>query len=120
MENKGSSSSTFFEKISSGLKKAQIEIEELAVQYSLGKAEAVDKFEAIKKEVNTKSIEWKEKYSKLEELGKEKSIELKTKLETLQVQLALGKAEAKEIYAEQKKKILNSIRDIEEQLRNRG
>ena len=106
-------------KINSSLEKAKQEIEELSVQFSLGKAEAADKFESVKKDFLSKVNEWKIKGEQFKSSGEEKSHTLKAKLEELQVQLALGKAEAKELFHEQKKKIMQSISDLESEIKKR-
>jgi hypothetical protein len=113
--NSGTEKSTadkFFEHF----KKAQQEIEELSLQLSLGKAEAKDKFEEIKKEFSNMLNHWKttDFYKNLA-TGKQ---ELQTIFEELQVQLDLGKAEAKEAFEEQKKKIFESINKLEAEAKN--
>lgn len=105
------------EKISNGLRAAQQEIEELAIQFSLGKAEAGDKFEEIKKDFNTKTHQWKQVFSNPKSYSIEQAAMLKAKFEALQVQLALGKAEAKDLFEEQRKNILNSIHEIEVEIK---
>jgi ribosomal protein L29 len=106
-------------KITSRLENAKKEIEELSLQFNLGKAEASDKFESVKKDFHAKVNEWKLMGEQLKPVGKEKLQELKTKLEELQVQLALGKAEAKELFQEQKKKIMQSITDLESEIKKK-
>jgi ElaB/YqjD/DUF883 family membrane-anchored ribosome-binding protein len=110
-------SATFAEKIGRGLKIAQQEIEELALQFALGKAEAADKFEEIKKDFNTKANNWKKLLEDSETFRKEKASALKAKFEALQVQLALGKAEAKDLFEEQYKKILHAIHEMEAEMK---
>ena len=102
-------SSTLFEKIINGLKKTQKEIEEFALQFALGKAEAADKFEELKKEFNSKVNKWQSEFSKTG---------LKSKFEELKLQLALGKADAKDLFDEQRKNILNSIQLVEAELKS--
>lgn len=106
-------------KINSRLEKAKQEIEELSVQFNLGKAEAADKFESVKKDFHSKVNEWKIIGEQIKSTGKEKSQTLKSKLEELQVQLALGKAEAKDLFHEQKKKIMKSISELEAEIRKK-
>ncbi len=79
-------------------------IEELEVQLSLGKAEAIDEIE--KQKVNLKQF--------IDETlkiisGTKMENHLKSSLEEIQLQLALGKAETKEKLEEQIEKILKSI-----------
>ncbi len=105
------------EKISNGLKRAQQEIEEFALQASLSKAEAADKFETLKNEFNVKAGEWKQVFSNLKSTNREKADMLKAKVDELQLQLALGKADAKDFFLAQKKKILNSLHEFESGLK---
>lgn len=102
-------SQTLAEKISERLKKAQIEIEEFALQFALGKAEAADKFEELKKEFKSKVSQLQSEYS---ESG------LKSKIEDLKLQLTLGKADAKDLFEEQRKNILKAIHKIEDELKS--
>ena len=101
------------EKLFDNLKSVQADVEGLLLQFSLGKAEAKDKFEEVKSELKESIRRFKEKYS-----IDEKSKDLRSKLEELELQLALGKAEAGEIYEEQKKKILKAIRELEDEIKN--
>jgi hypothetical protein len=95
------------------LKKTQKEIEELALQFSLGKAEAKDKFEEIKKDLTKSVRKWKEKYS-----GDLKNNHMKQMLDELELQLSLGKAEAIDKFDEQKKNILIAIQEMESEFKN--
>ena len=99
----------FTDKVVKALRTAAVELEELQVQAALGKAEASDKYEEIKKKFNMFIHESKMKY----ESGKEKVEDFHTKLDELRVQLALGKAESIETFKEQKKKLLSTIHEIE-------
>jgi hypothetical protein len=103
----------FREKFFEQLKKAQQEIEELALQFSLGKAEAEDKFEEVKKDLSAAVRKWKEKYSL-----DEKSNHLKHMLEELELQLALGKAEAIDKFDEQKRNILIAVQELEREFKS--
>jgi hypothetical protein len=101
------------DKIINGLKKAIEELEQFRLQASLGKAEAKDVYEEVKKKFNLYVHEAKLQINGIKEIAKEKSTELKTALEELQVQLALGKAETKEIFEEQRKKITHALSSLE-------
>lgn len=118
MEEKKNQPISFAERISKILKATQQEVEELAVQFSLGKAEAALKFEEIKKEFNAKSNEWKNSFVKTEEAGQDAFMKMKGKLEELQLQLSLGKAEGKELFEEQRKKIVHAIHDLQNEYRS--
>ena len=99
----------FVDKVIGALRKTATEIEEFRVQTALGKAEAQDKFEEVKKKFNlfVHDSEYKIKGVK------EKIDELNTKFDKLRVQLALGKAETKEAFKKQKKELLLTLHDIE-------
>ena len=99
----------FIDRAINGLRNAAVELEEFQLQLALGKAEASDKYEEVKKKFNHIIHEAKEK------LGEGKVIvkDLKGKFEELQLQLALGKAETKEVFNEQKEKILKAVHSIE-------
>lgn len=107
MENK--EHTKFVDKIVEALKKSAVEIEEFQVQAALGKAEAQDKYEELKKKFNLFIHESKSKI----EAGKEKVDDIHTKFDELRVQLALGKAETKEVFYKQKKQLLLSLHEIE-------
>ncbi len=105
------------DKVSEGLKKAQQEVEELALQFALGRADATDKFEEIKKEFSHKVNEWKLAFPDLKSINQEKINLLKSKIENLLLQLSLGKADAIDNYVEQHKKIMQSIQEFEAELK---
>lgn len=94
---------TILVKIADKLMEAQREIDELVLQLALGQAEARDKFEEAKKDFSTRVAEFKA--TSLGAHAAYASKELKMLLEELEVQLALGKADSKEKFEEQKKKI---------------
>jgi ATP-dependent Lon protease len=109
---------TLSEKIAEGLRRAMTELEELQVQAALGKAEAKDLYEDAKKKfnayMNEASRSLKESASKLKTDGEK----VKTLLDEIQVQLALGKAETKEVFEEQRTKLLAFIAELEDCIRN--
>lgn len=98
------------------LKQTVNKIEELQVQTALGKAELTDKFEEIKKEARDKVNEIKAKINS--EIAEDKSEfnHAKAKVEHLEVQLALGKAETEDLLKEQKKNFKAAISDIKNML----
>lgn len=100
---------SIIENLISGFKKAANELEELQVQLSLGKAEAKDKFESLKKRFNLTLHEAELKVKD----AKEWAEELHTKFDELRVQLALGKAETKDAFEAQRKRIYAKIHEIE-------
>jgi hypothetical protein len=83
--------------------------EELKLQLHLGSKELSDKFENQKKEILT----WSRKAQHdLKDEASQRGKELKTKLEELEVQAALGKAETKEALKAQEEKISHLLREI--------
>ncbi len=101
------------------IKNTQLELEEMALQFSLGKAEASDKFEETKKEFKAKIEEWKKFFTDKDSKGTESLNKVMAALEDLQLQLSLGKADAKDYFEKQKKAILHSIDKIEEGIREK-
>ncbi|TAL59309.1 MAG: hypothetical protein EPN85_09615 [Bacteroidetes bacterium] len=101
------------EKIVMGLKKAVVELEDFRLQAALGKAEARDVYEEAKKKFDKYVNEAKVRVEDAKDTARERSTQLKALLETLQVQLSLGKAESKEIFKVQQKKITKALNDLE-------
>lgn len=99
----------FVDKVIGALRKTAVELEEFQVKAALGKAEAQDKYEEVKKKFN---LFVHDSESKIKEV-KKKIEELNIKFDELRVQLALGKAETKEIFKKQKKQLLATLHDIE-------
>jgi len=108
---------TITDKIINGLKTAVTEIEELRVQIALGKAETKDLYENVKKKFSHSMHEAKIKLNVLQEKASPEILELKRLFETVQVQLALGKAESKEAFEEQRKNIIKSLHTLEAAIR---
>jgi DNA-binding ferritin-like protein len=104
--------------IINGLKKAVVELEEFRVQAALGKAEAHDAFEAAKKNLRHFMHETEQRFSASEHTVTDVATELKAAIETLQVQLALGKAETRDLFEAQRKKIMQALHTIENFLEN--
>lgn len=103
------------EKVADKLMKIQEELDELALQLALGKAEAKDKFEEVKKEFKKKVTELKHSLTTTA-LNKMSDV-VKTKFEELELQLALGKADTAEIFEAQSKKILQSLHNLENEIK---
>lgn len=97
------------------LKKSVSELEDLQVQIALGKAEAHDLFEDVKKKFNSFLHNAKQKIT----VTKEKKEKIRGDFDELQVQLALGKAETLELFNEQKKKIFSAISKLEKSIENK-
>lgn len=92
-----------------GMRKTAEEVEKFQLQVSLGKMEAFDKFNEIKKSYANYTHELKIKA----ENGKEQLKDFQSKFQGLQVQLALGKADTYDAFQEQKKKILLAIHEVQ-------
>ncbi len=103
------------ESIIDNLKKAVVELEELRVQAALGKAEAKDVYEEAKKKLHVYLQEAKIKFSEVK--NNEDVLTLIHAFEHLQVQLALGKAETKEVFEEQYHKISEALNHLEKNFR---
>ena len=99
----------FIDNVVTALKRAAVEIEEFQLQATLGKAEANDKYEELKKKFNLFVHESKATIK----AGQEKMDDINTIIDELRVQLALGKADSTEIFKEQKKKLLLILHELE-------
>ena len=104
----------FVDKVIEALRKTAVNLEELQVKTALGKAEAQDKYEEIKKEFNLFMHDSEFKIKGL----KENMEELKSRFEELRVQLALGKAETIEVFKKQKKQLLLTLHEIEVKIKS--
>src|SRR5687767_9101842 len=109
METPGNKTVT--DTIIEGLKRAVVEIEELRVQVSLGKAEAKDLYENVKRSFNAKLHEAKMRLKSLKTNAD--VLPLVNAFEHLQVQLALGIAESKDTFEVQRKKIEQALGKLE-------
>lgn len=90
----------------------QKSIEELKMQFSLGKMDAGDAFEKQKDAMRNMVVNLKEQLDKATDVAEEKGAELKAKLEELKVQLALGKADGTDAFEMQKKKIELAMHEV--------
>lgn len=106
--------SQFLDKVVDALRKAATDLEEFQVKAALGKAEAEEKYEEIKKKFNVFIHESKHKIKE----GKEKIDEVNVKFDKLVDQLEQGKAESFEKFKEQKAKFLDTLDELEENLRS--
>lgn len=95
------------------LRKAATELEAFQLQVALGKAEAEDKYEEVKKNFNAFVHESKFKVKE----GQKQLNDLHTMFDELMVQLALGKADTLEAFKEQKKKLLAKLHEIEVEIK---
>ncbi len=99
----------FIDNVVETLRKVAIEIEELQVQAALGKAEAQDKYEEVKKKFNTVLHDANYKIH----ASKDKIEDIDTKFDELRVQLELGKAEGLDSFRVEKRKLLSKLHEIE-------
>ncbi len=85
----------------------------LEAQLQQTKAQALEGLEARKKQLNETLKEFKAEVVKAKCLADEKKTEIQAQFDDLQVQLALGKAEARDAFEAQKEKIQRSISTLE-------
>lgn len=97
------------------INKAETELDELRLKISLGKMNGADLFEDIKKDL-------RESFhvitNEIQTEGKDVAETVRTNIESLQLQLALGKAEALDNYETQKSKINDAIQQLEQNVRD--
>ncbi len=108
----------FGDNIVSFFKKAAVKMEELQVQTALGKSELEDKFEEFKNESNTQYQLLKSQVKATIQKDSEKWDKVKGKFEHLELQLALGKAETKELLEEQKKNLSKAFKEVKDLIVN--
>jgi hypothetical protein len=85
----------------------------IEAQLQLSKEQAIEELEVRKKRLNETLEGFKSEILKAKGLADEKKSEIQTMFDELQVQLALGKAEARDAFEAQKKKIQRSIATLE-------
>jgi hypothetical protein len=85
----------------------------IEAQLQLSKEQAIEELEVRKKRLNETLEGFKSEVVKAKGLADEKKAEIQTRFDELQVQLALGKAEARDAFEAQKKKIQRSIATLE-------
>lgn len=99
-----------------GLKNTATELEELRLQMVLGKVEAKDVLEDVKKKLHDRIEEVKWMLTQLQNSKAE--ITLINALGHLQVQLLLGKADTREAFEKQRDHIDSLLHDLEKKLRS--
>jgi hypothetical protein len=87
-------------------------LEEMRVQFTLGKMDAADTFEKQKNQLRSFIEVIKKNTDKATDIAEKQAEELKVKLEELNVQLHLGKAETKEAFEAQRKKIDLALQEV--------
>jgi hypothetical protein len=103
------------DQLASFFRKAATTIEKLQVQLALGEAEADDKYEELKKKF-TRYINGVK--AQIGTRSRKAANDLHADLDDLQVQLALGKAESKETFESQRKKILRALTNVENKVKS--
>lgn len=87
-------------------------LEEMQVQFGLGKMEAADAFEKQKENLRHLVVMLKENIDKSTDIAEENATKLKARLEELQVQLNLGKADSQDAFEAQRKKIELALHEV--------
>ena len=104
----------FKDTIKQKLEEWKADIESLQVTLHLGKADAGDEFEKQK----TNLSKWlKDAKEKLSDLTEEKANDLKAKMEELELQAALGKAEGEDELKKQQKNINHAIHNLKKSVK---
>ncbi len=91
---------------------AQQEMDELAVQLALGKAEARDKFEEMKKDLRKNVQTWKKTIGKI-------NTESQSAWSELESRLNLGAAIDRKVFDEQYRKIMDTLQILEKEVADR-
>lgn len=87
-------------------------LEEMRVQFSMGKMDAADAFEKQKAQLKVMIESMKMNLDKATDVAEEHATQLRVKLEDLNLQLNLGKAEGKDMFSEQRKKIDLALQEV--------
>ena len=103
-----STNTHFIDHVVNGLRTTADELEKFQLQLGLGKLEAKDMYENLKKDYTHYSHELMLKIDQ----GKQMATDVRAKYDDLLVQLALGKAETIEQFEEQRAKILAKIHEV--------
>jgi hypothetical protein len=104
---------TIIDKVIAGLKNAAIELEEFHLKVALGKAEAIDAYEKTKKDFSAFLFDTKLYIDSAKNNANEKSLQLRAIIEKIDLQLALGKADTKDLFEQQSEKISNAFNEFE-------
>ena len=85
----------------------------LEAQLSRSRVAAIEELETRKRKLGDVLNTFKTKIEESKEVADEKKTEIQSRVEHLQVQLALGKAETRDALEEQKKKISDAVKTLE-------
>lgn len=115
MKTQETTEMTVLQRVGEHLLQAQQEIDELALQLSLGRAEGKEKFEEVKKEFGRQVSELKSLLAN----QNDQSInpQICSRIDDLELQLTLGKADTKERFDIQKDNIVRAITTVEVELK---
>ena len=100
---------TLLVRIADQLLKDQQELDELAVQFALGKTEVSDRFEKLKTDMKLQLQEYRKRLAHIEIQVPQKVSE---QLNHLEASLAKGAAVTKEKFIEQKEQIVNRLEEL--------
>ncbi len=106
----------FLERIADGLRHVQQETDELVLQLSLGKTEAAEKLEEIKKEF-TKSVSNLKKSIQFS-LDQPIPLGLDMKFDALELQLQVGKAQSRDSFDSQLKALIDATIALQVEIRS--
>lgn len=87
-------------------------LEEMRLQFSMGKMDAADAFEKQKVHLQSMIESMKTHLDKATDIAEEHANKLRSKLEELNLQLNLGKADGKDMFEEQRKKIDLALQEV--------
>lgn len=90
--------------------------ESLHLQLQLGKAEAEKEFEIQRQKLNDWAVETSKRVEEAKEIGEENTLRLKTSLEELRLQAALGKAETEDMLRDRQKGLKQAIDRLQSDL----
>ena len=90
--------------------------EALELQLTLGRAEALQRFDEQRENLRTATTAMKTRVDAMASLSDDARNRVQGALEHLQIQLALGRAESRDAYLEQREKLRQAVRSVEEQL----
>ncbi len=110
---------SFSEKTVELLKKSRTELEEFRVRLSLGKMDAADEYEEMKKNLREQLHDTRLTLTGFEKENREKIRGLGKKIEQLQLQLAPGKASSRKIFSDRMKNAAQAVHAVREDLRDR-
>lgn len=103
---------TFEEQFKNWISEWKTRLEEMQVQFSLGKMDAVEAFEKQKDNLRNLVHMLKENIDKSTDMAEETATKVKASLEELQLQLHLGKADGKDTFDSQRKKIEAALHKV--------